>query len=507
MSMPGASLATEAPKQADVIVVGNGALGLFLADELVERHIGSVVVVGPNARDGGASRAAGAMLGCFGEVTAETLRSDLGRARFEIGVAAHDYWPAALRRLGEHAPAAKPLQVATDTDVVVNTVSAELDSFNLHAMTAALDLYNKPWTEIDPGEIAGYRPRPDCRALRAIHLPGEGAVDARGVLRALETRLRLAGTPILDHTVRGLMTSNGVATGVELDDGTRVEAGVIVVAAGARSEELVRTASEQIELIPTFPGLGFAVIARRLAGPPFRSVVRTPNRGFACGLHVVPAGDGREYLGATNRLVDQATSAAWLGDVRYLTQYAMQQLDEEIARHHVEQFLSGNRPVTLDGFPLIGWLPISGLYLMTGTYRDGFHCAPLLATHVANELQGKPGMIDPRFKPVREPIVARTMEQSIDDYVQHNLAAWFETSAEAAPQMTTTQLANYYRVLVAQLYDELGIDYPLAPDVLWYAAGHMIGARRIARYLRRHNGKSPEPAQAAASAGIGVAQR
>lgn len=495
----------EQPARADFVVVGNGALGLFLADELIERRAGSVVVIGPSAREGGASQAAGAMLGCFGEVTSETLRTEAGRARFEIGVAAHDHWPLTLRRLQDDAPSPWPLEVATDTYVVVNTVSAELDSANLDAMIATLDAYSKPWSQVDPRNIAGYRPRPDCRALQAIHLPAEGAVDARGVLAALETRIRRSGTPIIDQAVRDLRTSNGSVIGVELEDGTFIEAGTTIVAAGARSEELVRSASPDLDFMPIFPGLGFAMIAKRLAGEPFRSVVRTPNRGFACGLHVVPAGDGREYLGATNRLVDEATSIAWLGDVRYLTQYSMQQLDEEIARHQVEQFLRGNRPVTLDGFPLIGWLPLSGLYVMTGTYRDGFHCAPLLATHVANELQGKPGIIDPMFNPVRQPITARTMQESIDDYVEHNLAAWFETSAEAAPQMTTPHLANYYRTLVMQLYDEMGIDYALSPDVLWYAAGHMIGARRIARYLRRHGGSDKQTR--AASAGIGAAEQ
>jgi glycine/D-amino acid oxidase-like deaminating enzyme len=506
MSVSGGAREKERPKQADVVVVGNGALGLFLTDELIERRIGSVVVVGPSSRDGGASQAAGAMLGCFGEVTAETLRTPAGRARFEIGVAAHDRWPGALDRLRDSAPPDQPLQVATDTHVVLNTVSAELDSVNFGAMTAALDAYNKPWSEIDSHDIQGYRPRPDCRALRAIHLPAEGAVAARGVLAALETRIRRAGVPIVDQTVCRLLSSNGLATGVELDDGTRIDAGITVVAAGARSEELVGTAAGDIELMPIFPGLGFAVIAKRLAGRPFRSVVRTPNRGFACGLHVVPCGNGREYLGATNRLVDEATSVAWLGDVRYLTQYSMQQLDEEIARHQIERFLQGNRPVTVDGFPLIGWLPVAGLYLLTGTYRDGFHCAPLLAAHVANELQGKPGIISPMFKPVREPIATRTMQQSIEEYVQHNLAAWFETGAEAAPQMTTAHLGNYYRALVTQLYDELGIDYALGPDLLWYAAGHMIGAHRIARYLRRHSGQGTKQAGAVV-ASIGAAEQ
>jgi glycine oxidase len=487
----------ERPHEADTVIVGNGALGMFLAEVLSERDAGTVVVVGPSSRKTGASQAAGAMLGCFGEVTTESLRTDASRTRFELGVAAHDRWPDVLRRLEADSPTGRPLQVATESHILLNSIGADLDDVNFAAMIDALNEYEKPWREIDPNEIPGYKPRLESRALRAIHLLAEGAVDARGVLAALDARVRAAGTIVVDQTVGRLVTSHDVVTGVELDDGHIIAAGKVVVAAGAHSESLVQTAfDDDFDMVPTVPGLGFAMIARRTGGAPFTSVVRTPNRGFACGLHVVPAGDGREYFGATNRLVDRVSGVTWMADARFLAQYSMQQLDERVATHEVEQWLAGNRPVTLDGFPLIGWLPVSGLYLMTGTYRDGFHCAPLLAEHVANELQGKPGVIDPMFRPTREPIVTRTIEWSIDEYVKHNLAAWFETGAEAAPQMTTAQISDYYRNMAMKAYEKLGVDYALGPDILWYAQGSLLGARRVARYLRRHKGAGAESARA-----------
>jgi glycine oxidase len=418
-------------------------------------------------------------------VTADSLRTHASKTRFEIGLRAHEHWADVLARLEPYSSTGFPLQVATESHVVLNAIGAELDTINFEAMIKALDEYAKPWAEIDPRDIPGFKPRTDARALRAIHVPGEGAVDARGVLAALDARLGDMGTIRVDQTVRRLIRAGDAVTGVELDDGHMIEAGAVVVAVGARSEALVRTAAEDIELIPMIAGLGFAMIARRTGGDPFTSVVRTPNRGFACGLHVVPAGLGREYLGATNRLVDEVSNVTWVGDARYLAQYAMQQLDEQIARHEVVGWLSGNRPVTFDGFPIIGWLPMTGLYVMTGTYRDGFHCAPLLATHVANELQGQPGVIDSMFNPVRRPIEIRTVEESVEDYVTHSMASWFETGAEAAPQLTTTQLAAYYRARGREAFDQLGTDYAFGPDVLWYAEGSLVGARRIARYLNR----------------------
>ena len=54
---------------ARVVVAGNGALGLATAWRLaVQAPDVEVIVVGPAEREGGASQAAGAMLGHFGEI-------------------------------------------------------------------------------------------------------------------------------------------------------------------------------------------------------------------------------------------------------------------------------------------------------------------------------------------------------------------------------------------------------------------------------------------------------
>ena len=92
------NLRSESDYNADVIIIGNRALGLFLALEIKTRNSGKrVSVIGPNARETGASQAAGAMLGCFGEVTADALRTVEGTKRFEVDVEAHKLWDQTLK--------------------------------------------------------------------------------------------------------------------------------------------------------------------------------------------------------------------------------------------------------------------------------------------------------------------------------------------------------------------------------------------------------------------------
>lgn len=472
---------------ADVLIVGNGALGLFLALEIKTNDSEKrVAVIGPSARETGASQAAGAMLGCFGEVTADTLRTKEGRKRFELGVNAHKLWDDTLDTLKPYAPKNAKLKVSDDTHIILNSIGHTLDSHNFDAIVDALEQYDQTWDEIDANTIPGYNPRPDCRSFRAIHLPNEGAIDARGVLKALEDKLHDVGVTMIDDLVSKVIAMNGKVSGVQRPDGTVIEAEHVVIAAGAKSASIVATLDDEIDIIPTFPGLGLGMMAKRSRGKPFESVVRTPNRGFACGLHVVPSGEGREYLGSTNRIIHDVLNVSWLEDLRYLSMYSMQQLDEEIAHHQIENWLRGCRPITLDGFPLIGWLPVEGLYLMTGTYRDGFHSAPLIAQHAARELAGEQGILDPIFQPTRQPISTRTHDQSIEDYVQNSIATWYETKSDSC-EMPTRVLENIYRDKALRVYEKLKLDFAFGPDVLWYAHDHDSGAEKIVRYFGKQH--------------------
>jgi hypothetical protein len=51
-----------------------------------------------------------------------------------------------------------------------------------------------------------------------------------------------------------------------------------------------------------------------------------------------------------------------------------------------------------------------------------------------------------------------------------------------------------------QVYDKLGTDYALSPDVLWYASLSPVGADRIARYLRGNEGHGDSPTPSVSTA-------
>ena len=473
--------------RSDVIIVGNGALALFTANAITTTTGASVTLIGPPGREGGASAAAGAMLGCFGEVTKDTFGTEAGKAKFEIGLLAHGLWPDTLNQLAETAEAAgESLHRVDSTHVVLNGCGGPLDSLNYDALAAALDAYGCTWREVRADEIPGYRPTPDGRALRALHIDGEGAVDGGQVIRLMSERLRLAGVRTCPVPVERLIVRAGRATGVLLRNGEILEADQVVVAAGARTVELLRTALDPAEVQPMLSGVGVAVVTQRPRGAGFETVVRTPNRGGACGLHLVPLGGGREYIGATNLLSHRPETQGSIGTASAILGQVTRQLDEAASAHTILEWRIGNRPVSFDGFPLIGWTSVAGLYVLSGTYRDGFHAAPALADHVAAELAGKAGLFPPVFAAGRAPIESWTVEESVEEYALHMTSLWFELGGRAPSQISTESLTENYRREARSIYRKTGIRIGLGPDVLAYIASVRDGAvlTGLLRYLR-----------------------
>src|SRR5262249_60174955 len=78
----------------DVIIAGNGVLPLSTAHCLAEEDPGlKIAVVGPSAKPGSASLAAGAMLASFAELEKGALDGAYSKAKFEMSRAAARMWP------------------------------------------------------------------------------------------------------------------------------------------------------------------------------------------------------------------------------------------------------------------------------------------------------------------------------------------------------------------------------------------------------------------------------
>ncbi|MFF3377810.1 NAD(P)/FAD-dependent oxidoreductase [Streptomyces sp. NPDC002680] len=452
----------------DIVVIGNGILGCATALELIRADPDlRVAVVGPSDREGSASAAAGAMLNCFGEVTHQTLSSEPGRIKLDLSLRALEAWPTWLDELNDDLADDQQLAIREGTYVLLNSCGGQLDSLNYRAIVDALVSYGRKYEVLPLGNVPNLDPATNARPLEAVHLPQEGSIDARAVLDRVVEVARQRGVTLIDDSVVGWQQEGGRAQGVVLRSGETLSGGRFLVAAGAFTPSIVEDLKDTTApLMPILAGVGVAVTCKATSSG-LRHVVRTPNRSGGCGLHMVP-GDDTVYIGATNDVLLKPGAWSSLGMAHFLAGGAMEQFDRRLFGSSVAAWHAGNRPLSLDGYPVVGKLWQDNVWVLSGTYRDGFHCAPVLARHVADLLRGGTGVLGhDLFAPLRAPLRTMSREQAVDEMVLHCVSQFYQYSPRLAPWMRVTDgIEVQVRTRTEATYRELGSDVGLTPELL-----------------------------------------
>lgn len=453
----------------DVVVAGNGALGLATARALsLEDPELRIAVVGPAARPAGASGAAGAMLGCYGEVTAPLLRTAPGRAKHAKGVLAARLWPAWLEGINAELPADERVHLSPGTVVISNPKSGTIEDENYAAIQQAVKEAGEPCEELDPNRVPGLNPAEDCRPTRAMFLPREGSVDASRLLRALTAHVeRSPRLSLVDGTVKALDLRGGRVAGVRLEDARTLAAPRVVLAMGVGTQAVLDEVPDLARRIPRIFCGGGTSLLLEAAKPSLQHVVRTPNRAFACGLHGLPRAGNQLYFGATNILSARPMLRTTPADMFFLLECVLEQLDQDLCAAQLVAWQAGNRPVTVDTCPLIGPTSVDGLWLLTGTYRDGLFLSPLLGQHLARRMCGKPGLFEESFLPERKPINLYTLEEARSEALKHYLAMGWEHGIRLPKVGWHRAFPRFYKQMLDSLYEALGEEeFILPPELL-----------------------------------------
>jgi glycine/D-amino acid oxidase-like deaminating enzyme len=113
----------------------------------------------------------------------------------------------------------------------------------------------------------------------------------------------------------------------------------------------------------------------------------------------VPQGSREIYIGATSDISARPEWEPRPGRVEALQRAATALFDEGLARR-IPRILLGFRPTTEDGYPLIGETSVPGLFVLSGTRRDGLHLSPVYARDMAERILTGTGFIG-GFEPER----------------------------------------------------------------------------------------------------------
>lgn len=155
--------------------------------------------------------------------------------------------------------------------------------------------------------------------------------------------------------------------------GESIHADAIILCGGAWTGQIATAHKLQSSMIP----IRGQILLLKTEKPLLRSIVNFGNRYILC------RDDGHTLVGSCEEEVgfDFSTTDSM---TESLYQFAVTRIPELATADRVVEW-SGLRPMTFDGFPMIGRVPESeNLYIAAGHYRSGIHLSPATANCLAD---------------------------------------------------------------------------------------------------------------------------
>ena len=376
MSLNVSSLST-AGKRPRVAIIGAGVVGLGIAWRLAGRA--EVTLFDSGKAGSGASHAAAGMLAacCEAEPGEEALVA--------LGRDSQARWP----------PFAEELLRASGIDVelrregtLVLALTADDQGEILHRLEfqRRLDL---PLEWLSAAATRAREPHLAGKIAGSVFSPQDHQVDNRKLTQALRIAAEAAGATIHEHRgVREISVHGGRADGVVLEDGTRVAADLVVLAAGAWSRSIAGLPPDRRPPVRPVKGQMFA-LRMDAAAPLLNHVLWAP------GAYLVPRRDGRLIVGATveEKGFDDKITA---GGMLTLLEAAWRAIPA-IEELPIDEIWVGHRPGSRDDAPVLGRGPLEGLFYATGHHRNGILLAPVTADTMAKLILDD--VVDPAIRP------------------------------------------------------------------------------------------------------------
>lgn len=240
---------------------------------------------------------------------------------------------------------------------------------------------------VSPLELAAREPALAARSQRepvpaAWWVPDECQIRSPRYLQALLQANRLAGVELVEEAAVSGFHCSDSSVRVALAERT-VSGDFAVLCGGVWSGVIASEFGLQASLIP----IRGQMLLLRSIPQPLHAVVNVGHR------YLVPREDGETLVGSNEEEVGfvEGTTPETLESLR---QFAIS-LCPHLAGAEPSGSWSGLRPMTFDGFPMIGRMPgTSNLFVAAGHYRSGVHLSCGTAEVVANLVEGSDNVVD-----------------------------------------------------------------------------------------------------------------
>jgi glycine oxidase len=365
-------------KSPKVAIIGAGVMGLGIAWRLAAQGAAVTVFERGTAGSGASHAAAGMLAACCEAEPGEDALVALGRE-------SQARWPAFAAEL--LAASGIDVELRTEGTLVV-ALTADDQARAQHHLSHQKKL-GLPIEWISAAEARRREPHLAGKLAGAVWSPQDHQVDNRKLAAGLRVAAEKAGAVIREHTpVKEISIANGRADGLVLEDGFRVHADVVVLAAGAWSRGIAGLPPEQRPPVRPIKGQLLS-LQMDPAAPLITHVVWAP------GIYMVPRRDGRLILGATveEKAFDTSLTAGGLMTLLEAAWRAVPAIEEL----PIDDMWVGHRPGSRDDAPILGPGPVHGLVYATGHHRNGILLTPITADTIAKLVLD--GAVDPAIRP------------------------------------------------------------------------------------------------------------
>jgi D-amino-acid dehydrogenase len=356
-----------------VAVVGGGIAGAAAALHLAEAGAGVVLV--DDDREGRATRA-GAGIVAFPWL-------DPCRPGFELRRRAAASYPELADRIGARFEIVGELLVAPAGRLLDEAEAA------LAPGSAG------PVRRLQPGEARALFPylAPE---LSALHVTSTARVHGDAIRDALREAAGAAGAEVLPGramlecaggAVRGLRIAEPPESEERAGAPRRIDAGDVVVAAGAWSDALTAPAGVRLAVAPQRGQILHLDVPQDTAAMP----VVQPLDGEH---YLLPFAGGRVVAGATRETGSGFDPRLTAGGVAEVLADALR-VAPGLGEATVRELRVGLRPATPDGEPILGPVPgCAGLWALTGMGPQGLTLAPYCGRLMADAILGRAPELD-----------------------------------------------------------------------------------------------------------------
>jgi glycine oxidase len=236
-----------------------------------------------------------------------------------------------------------------------------------------------PLEELSGAEARRVEPMLSPEAVYAIHMPTNRRTDNRKLTQAYAAAARKAGAEFVEGArVEALATRGERAVGVLMDDGSTLEADVVVNAAGAWAGEIRGLEADRVKLHPVRGQIVCFEVAPETIGPALFSL-----RGY-----VVPRRDGRLLAGSTMEEAGYNKSVTLAGLDKIARGAAA--IVPTLGAAAFREAWAGLRPATRDLLPVLGFSPsVSNVLWAAGHFRSGILLSAITGEIIVDLVQGR----------------------------------------------------------------------------------------------------------------------